>query len=496
MDEHDDRSDPLVRALREDPLPDRPYWPGRFSQRLRNGEISRLTAAGPGRSPVRARTVTARAFAIVLVALAIVVGYLVVGGSARIAGPGSSAEPTGAPSPTPVASLGTTLRIGISLPLGPDVNSDGDAIRDGALLAIKDAMSSGLLPGYTIEAEVLDHSTNGGNDADKAQADMVAMVGDPTVVGVVGPLQSYVAKAQIPVANAAGLVQCTPSASNPNLTKGPQGQLLRVTNPDRVAFLRLAPTDDDVGPGIADFARQRLLAGKAFVVDDGGDYGVPLADAFAARFQTDGGVVLGRQSIAAEATNFGPAVAAIARLHPQIVMYGGVNAYNGDAQAGAGSLRRQMGVAGLGAIPLIGGDGLRNSDSAGASLIDEAGKAAAGTYSANLAPSDYAGRIAFEAAFQAAYGRPPSAYAGPGYACAQVILQALAAARTPSRVIWPPCRAAATAAGQTYETVLGPVRFDTAGDEIAPLLGMDAVDLKANGGKGAWVVLRSGASPP
>ena len=44
--------------------------------------------------------------------------------------------------------------------------------------------------------------------------------------------------------------------------------------------------------------------------------------------------------------------------------------------------------------------------------------------------------------------------------------------------------------------VLGPVRFDTAGDEIAPLLGMDAVDLKANGGKGAWVVLRSGASPP
>ena len=76
--------------------------------------------------------------------------------------------------------------------------------------------------------------------------------------------------------------RCRPGRSDPvhaigvqsGLTKGPQGQQLRVGQPNDVAFLRLGPTDDDVGPGLADFALNGLHA-RAFVVDDSGEYGAP-----------------------------------------------------------------------------------------------------------------------------------------------------------------------------------------------------------------------------
>ena len=42
----------------------------------------------------------------------------------------------------------------------------------------------------------------------------------PEIVAVIGPLNSSVAKAQIPISNEAGLLQCSPANTNPELTKG------------------------------------------------------------------------------------------------------------------------------------------------------------------------------------------------------------------------------------------------------------------------------------
>jgi len=170
------------------------------------------------------------------------------------------------------------------------------------------------------------------------------------------------------------------------------------------------------------------------------------------------------------------------------VMFGGVNAFGGSGASGAGALRRQMAAAGVGSIPLIGGDGLKDLDLAGESLIDLAGQAATGTYSADLVPSAYPGKAAFDTAFQAAYGRAPGPYAGPGYACAQVILQAIAAAASRGGISRAAVRAAGTDTSTTFATILGSVRFDAAGDETSADISMDTVDPKANGGAGGWVV--------
>jgi branched-chain amino acid transport system substrate-binding protein len=496
MDDPNDRDNPLVRALREDPLPERPYQAGRFGERVRRGDVVLV-----GRRSVptggRGRTPTLRLAGVLSLAACVIGAFVILQGrppSTTGASP-SPAASTGM-SPSALASLGPILRIGISLPLSTDVNGGPNAVRDGALLAIADANARGFIPGVTIESVILDHSspTPGGNDLPKAVEDMRSLILDSTIVGVVGPFQSYVAQGQIPLSNAAGLIQCTPSASNPDLTKGPNGQQLRVSRPNDVAFLRLGPTDDDVGPGLADFAFNTLHARRAFVVDDGADYGIPLADAFTARFQNDGGSVVLRETTAEDATDYAKVLAAGAALHPDVVLFGGVTAYGGNGAAGAGAFRRQMATAGLADVPLLGGDGLKDTDQDGKSLIALAGPAAAGTYSADLVPANYPGKAAFDTAFQRAYGRVAPPYAGPGYACAQVILQAIATAAANGSFTRAGVRASAADTATTFATVLGSIRFDAAGDVTSPSITMDTVDLKGNGGAGGWVVV-GGPSP-
>ena len=49
-------------------------------------------------------------------------------------------------------------------------------------------------------------------------------------------------------------------------------------------------------------------------------------------------------------------------------------------------------------------------------------------------------------------------------------------------------RAAAADTATTFDTVLGSIRFDGAGDVTSPSITMDTIDPKANGGAGDWVV--------
>ncbi|MFZ9267714.1 MAG: ABC transporter substrate-binding protein, partial [Candidatus Limnocylindrus sp.] len=140
---------------------------------------------------------------------------------------------------------GKTLTIGISLPLsGSSLASAGPA-RDGALLAIKET----TVEGYTLATKILDHAVDGVHNPAQAATDMTTLVGDETVVAVVGPFNSSSAKAQIPVSSEAGLAQCSPSNTNPDLTKGEAGAALRGGRP--VNYVRVAATDDFQGPAVA-----------------------------------------------------------------------------------------------------------------------------------------------------------------------------------------------------------------------------------------------------
>ncbi len=72
---------------------------------------------------------------------------------------------------------------------------------------------------------------------------MARIAADPRYVAVIGPFHSFVAESSIPVANAAGLLQCSPSNTTPGLTRVAEAASLR-PRPDRPSYVRLATTDD------------------------------------------------------------------------------------------------------------------------------------------------------------------------------------------------------------------------------------------------------------
>jgi branched-chain amino acid transport system substrate-binding protein len=353
---------------------------------------------------------------------------------------------------------GKTLTIGISLPLsGSSLASAGPA-RDGALLAVKET----TIEGYTLATKILDHAVDGVHNPAQAATDATTLAGDETVVAVVGPFNSSSAKAQIPVSSEAGLAQCSPSNTNPDLTKGDAGAALRGGRP--VNYVRVAATDDLQGPAVAVYAKSRGQS-KVFIVDSTDTYGKGIADAFAAEFTAGGGTVLGREGAPAGTTDFTAIVTAALALGPDAFFYGGVTA------DGAGLFRKAIEQAGGGDTEFYGGDGIQDGTGDG-SYIAIAGAAAAKSFSSVAAIENIPDKAGFASKYEAEYGEAPGAYSASGYACAQVILDAIKRAVAAGEVTRETVRAALVDTSVTYTTVLGDISFDEVGDTSQKIISL------------------------
>jgi len=370
------------------------------------------------------------------------------------------------------------LKIGISLPLsGSSLASAGPADK-GARLAIKDF----TLPGYTITADVKDHAVNGVHDPQQGAKDMTAFAADPAIVGVVGPFNSSVAKVQIPISNEAGLLQCSPANTNPDLTKGDAGKQLRAKQPDKINYVRVATTDDIQGPAVAQYGFNKLGLKKVAIIDDTETYGKGIADAFAAEWTKLGGQVVGREGAPKGTTDYTAILTKFKDAAPDAVFYGGVTA------TGGGLVRKQMPQVGLDKIAYLGGDGIQDGPgSVEGSFINIAGAAAANSFSSVAAIAEYPGKADFDAKYKAAYNEEAGAYSASGYACAQILLQAIKTAASKGDVTRESVRAAGVDTNTTFETVLGPVKFDAVGDTNQKIISLYKTDLTAASGKGDWV---------
>jgi len=365
------------------------------------------------------------------------------------------------------------LKIGISLPLsGSSLASAGPADK-GARLAIKDF----TLPGYTITADVKDHAVNGVHDPQQGAKDMTAFAADPAIVGVVGPFNSSVAKVQIPISNEAGLLQCSPANTNPDLTKGDAGKQLRAKQPDKINYVRVATTDDIQGPAVAQYGFNKLGLKKVAIIDDTETYGKGIADAFAAEWTKLGGQVVGREGAPKGTTDYTAILTKFKDAAPDAV-----------TATGGGLVRKQMPQVGLDKIAYLGGDGIQDGPgSVEGSFINIAGAAAANSFSSVAAIAEYPGKADFDAKYKAAYNEEAGAYSASGYACAQILLQAIKTAASKGDVTRESVRAAGVDTNTTFETVLGPVKFDAVGDTNQKIISLYKTDLTAASGKGDWV---------
>jgi branched-chain amino acid transport system substrate-binding protein len=389
-----------------------------------------------------------------------------------------------------------TLKLGVTLPLSGGAAADGQPTLKGAQLAVDQVNEKGGIGGYKIQLFPLDHAVNGKYNEQQAAQDMQTFVNDPAVFGIVGPYNSAVAKVQIPIGNDAGLLQCSPANTNQGLTKPEFGGLeLRKNNPERIAYIRVAATDDIQGPAMAVYAYQNLSLKNILVIDDVTTFGKGVADTFQSKFEELGGTVTDRVGAGADTTDFNAIITAAKDKNPEGVYYGGV------VTSGAGLLLKQMRQQGLD-IPMLGPDGIVNgSGDAEGSLIKIAGNDSFGldtkqAWGTVAAIGDFPAKAQFDADFTEHFKgdaefKTPGAYSGPAYACATIILNSLEAflkdnANADEAAIREGVRAWATDPGHSFETVLGTLAFDANGDTTQPYISFYEVDPSAPN-NGDWV---------
>jgi branched-chain amino acid transport system substrate-binding protein len=285
---------------------------------------------------------------------------------------------------------------------------------------------NGNIKGFKITHKPYDDAVNGVHDPQKGAQNFTDMVGNTKVLGVVGPFNSNVARATIPVANRASLVMISPSNTNECLTQDfpycdPKPAALRPTGKNN--YFRIAAPDTVQGPAMADFAIDTLKATKIAIWSDNETFGKGVADNFGKRVTAKGGTVVVRQDFDVKSTNdFRPFL--------QRAKDGGAQAiYAGATSATKGCIpRAQMKSIFTTDIPYLGPDGIGDTQC----IKDSGDNANSNLYFTNAAaeaaqdPANKALIDDFKTKFT--QKEDLGAYTFPGYDCAKILLDAISRA--------------------------------------------------------------------
>ncbi len=363
------------------------------------------------------------------------------------------------------AAADKTVKIGINLPLtGADAH-DAELIKDGAMLAIDEANAQGGTAGYKIEVLLLDDGTATAGQYDPAQAATNArkMVADKEVVAAIGPQMSGSGKAMSPILSQGGLATVTPSSTNPDITDPKFAGQYRPKG--KAIYFRTVTTDAFQGPNMANYFADTLKVKSVYVLDDGGAYGVGLADAFQKQAEKRGIKVLGRDQLNAKEADYTTTLTKIKSLNPDALYYGGV------AQAGVKVVKQSYDI-----IPNVikgGGDGVY-----GAEILKGAGfPSAQGWYATIAAPNVLENPEAAPVIerFFKKYGQQPDNYSITAYDAALVILDAVKRVAASGKE---PTREAVRDAIQSghVKTLQGEISFDDNGDIANRIVSVFRID--------------------
>jgi len=378
--------------------------------------------------------------------------------------------------------LNKAVQIAVELPFQGSDKAASDPILNGIRLAVKQA--GGKVGDFTVtvpNSAVFDDALNGAHDPQTGANNMTKIVGDPNYIAVVGPVNSSVAKAQIPISNAAGLLQCSPSNTNTALTVGDAAKALR-TKPNN--YIRVVTNDAIQGPAAAAYIITVLKKTSVYIIDDTETFGKGIADSFEGEFKKRGGTVVKHDAAPKTTQDYVSIMTAAKALNPQSIYFGGVTASGGARIALAAA---QVGLT----VPFVGPDGINDgSGETKDSFLNLANAVAKNAFSTLAGPGTFEGKAKFDADYKKEYNIDATGYAGQGYACTQVVLDALAraAATNPkdNAALREAVRVAGTDTAHEYTLDVGKVKFDANGDTSQLIVSIYSFDAAAANGKGDW----------
>lgn len=353
-------------------------------------------------------------------------------GKKEEAAPGATASSPAAAAP---AGGEVVVKIGHAAPLTGGIAHLGKDNENGARLAVEEVNKAGLeLGGKKVRLELV-----GEDDAadPKTGTSVAQKLVDEKVVAVVGHLNSGVSIPASKIYSDAGIVQISPSSTNPDYTK----QGFKTT-------FRVVATDAQQGPALANYAAKSLNAKSVAIVDDATAYGKGLADEFEKTAKAAGVNIVAREATNDKATDFKAILTKIKGKKPDVIMYGGMDATGGPFAKQA----KELGIP----AKIVGGDGVCTDK-----VAELAGDAVSNIIcsEAGLALSKMEKGAEFQKRYQERFNAPVQIYAPFTYDAVMVIVDAMKRAGSTE-----PAAILAEMPKTNYQGVIGNIAFDEKGD--------------------------------
>ena len=334
------------------------------------------------------------------------------------------------------------VKIGSGAPKTGGIAHLGKDNENGVALAIQEINAKGdlLIGGKKVKLALVGEDDAG----DPKQGPIVAQkLVDAGVVGVVGHLNSGVSIPASTVYANNGLVQVSPSSTNPDYTlkssKTPKGA---------VSAYRVVATDAQQGPALAKF----MLAhgGKnVAVLDDATQYGKGLADQVASSITAGGAAVVSREAATDKTTDFKAVLTEIKAKNPDYVFWGGMD----DTAATLVKQMRELGMT----AKLVGADGACTDK-----FIELSGEAGKGVIcsQAGMPLSQMAKGAQFNTDYEKAFpGQKVQIYSPFSYDATFAIVAAMKLANSTD-----PEAIAAAMPKVSFDGLIGNIAFDDKGD--------------------------------
>jgi branched-chain amino acid transport system substrate-binding protein len=347
------------------------------------------------------------------------------------------------------------VKIGHAAPLtGAQAHLGKDA-QNGAQLAVDDLNAEGIKIGgkkvhFTLDAV--------DDQADARIATTVAQqLIDDKVSGVIGHLNSSTTLPASRLYNQNGIVQISPSATNPTFTQqGFSG-----------AF-RIMANDIQQGHALGTYAVDDLKAKRIAVIDDKTAYGAGLSAEFEKAVKEAHGNLVAHEYTTDKETDFNAILTRIKGTNPDLLFFAGM-----DGQGAA--MVQQVKNLGLTA-QFMGGDGIFTPD-----FIKLAGKFAEGTVASlpGVPVAQMPKGPAFQKRFEAKYG-PIQLYAAYNYDAIMVMADAMKRANSADPKVYVKDMKTTNWSGVTTT-----INFDAKGDLNKPNITIYKVET------GKWVPLKT-----
>jgi branched-chain amino acid transport system substrate-binding protein len=360
----------------------------------------------------------------------------------------------------PAAPAGAlVVTIGHAAPLtGPQAHLGKDN-ENGVRMAIDDLNAKGFQIGGKPVQFVLDSEDD---QADPRVATTVAQkFADGKVNAVIGHMNSGTTIPASRIYHDAGIVEVSPSATNPKYTQ--QGY----TN----AF-RVMANDVQQGQVLGNYAVTDMAAKHIAIIDDRTAYGQGLADEFEKAVKAGGGSIIDHEYTNDKAQDFTAILTKIKGSSPDLIFYGGM-----DGQGAP--MVKQMRTLGI-STPFLGGDGIHTAE-----FMKLAGPAADGvTATLPGVPIDAMhGGSEFKQRFETKYGKI-QLYAPYCYDAVMVLAQAMQRAGSTD-----PAKYLPEMAKTNYPGITANITFDGKGDISGGAITVYRIK------NGEWAMLKTVGGP-